>query len=99
MFKVLNNGWLNNINNYVIKISTEKENSLWQIFKFTIYLLPVITYKPILIYIIPKFFRYDFSHNFNTTVTSTDNILTLSIFYNNSNKMVVHTKLIKKEVK
>ena len=36
--KVLNNGWINNTNNYVIKISTEKENSLWQI--FSIYHIP-----------------------------------------------------------
>ena len=26
--KVLSNEWLNNSNNYIIKISTEKENSL-----------------------------------------------------------------------
>ena len=35
---VLNNGWLNNTNNYVIKISTETENSLWQI--FSVYRIP-----------------------------------------------------------
>ena len=29
---VLTKNWLSNTNNYVIKISTEKENSLWQIF-------------------------------------------------------------------
>lgn len=39
------------------------------------------------------------SHNFNTNVTSNDNMLTLSTCYNNSDKMVVHAKLIKKEVK
>ena len=39
------------------------------------------------------------SHNFNTNVTSTDIILTLSTCYNNNEKMVVHAKLIKKEVK
>ena len=32
----------------------------------------------------------------NTNVTSTDNILTLSTCYSNSDKMVVHAKLIKK---
>ncbi len=36
--KVLNNGWLNNTNNYVIKISTETENSLWQV--FSVYHIP-----------------------------------------------------------
>lgn len=38
-------------------------------------------------------------HNFNTNVTSNDNMLTLSTCYNNTDKMVVHAKLIKKEVK
>ena len=37
------------------------------------------------------------SYNFNTNVTSTDNILTLSTCYNNSDKMVVHAKLIKNQ--
>lgn len=38
------------------------------------------------------------SYNFNTSVNSNDNILTLSTCYSNSDKMVVHAKLIKKEV-
>ena len=37
------------------------------------------------------------SYNFNTSVNSSDNILALSTCYNNSDKMVVHAKLIKKE--
>lgn len=102
--KVLNNGWLNNTNNYVIKISTEIENSLWQV--FSVYHIPTTS----------DYLQTDFnddtsyqnfldmiknrsSHNFNTNVTSSDNILTLSTCYSNSDKMVVHAKLIKKEVK
>lgn len=102
--KVLNNGWLNNTNNYVVKISTKTENSLWQV--FSVYHIPTTS----------DYLQTDFSddalyqnfldmiknrssHNFNTNVTSTDNILTLSTCYNNSDKMVVHAKLIKKEVK
>ncbi len=102
--KVLNNGWLNNTNNYVVRISTETENSLWQV--FSVYHIPTTS----------DYLQTDFSddalyqnfldmiknrssHNFNTNVTSTDNILTLSTCYNNSDKMVVHAKLIKKEQK
>ena len=102
--KVLNNGWLNNTNNYVVKISTETENSLWQV--FSVYHIPTTS----------DYLQTDFnddtsyqnfldmvknrsSHNFNTNVTSTDHILTLSTCYNSSDKMVVHAKLIKKEVK
>lgn len=102
--KVLNNGWLNNTDNFVIKISTETENSLWQI--FSVYHITTTS----------DYLKTDFdddteyqnfldmiknrsSHNFNTNVTATDNILTLSTCYNNNEKMVVHAKLIKKEVK
>lgn len=102
--KVLNNGWLNNTNNHVIKISTEKENSLWQV--FSVYHIPTTS----------DYLKTDFSddtayqnfldmiknrssYNFNTNVTSADNILTLSTCYSNSDKMVVHAKLIKKEIR
>ena len=101
---VLNNGWLNNTNNYVIKISTETENSLWQI--FSVYRIPTTSdylqtnfndeteYQNFL-----DIIKDRSSHNFDTNVVSTDNILTLSTCYNNSDKMVVHAKLIKKENK
>ena len=101
---VLNNGWLNNTNNYVIKISTETENSLWQV--FSVYRIPTtsdylqtnfnddIEYQNFL-----DMIKDRSGHNFDTNVASTDNILTLSTCYNNSDKMVVHAKLIKKENK
>lgn len=101
---VLNNGWLNNTNNYVIKISTKTENSLWQI--FSVYRIPTTSdylqknfndeteYQNFL-----DMIKDRSSHNFDTNVASTDNILTLSTCYNNSDKMVVHAKLIKKENK
>ena len=101
---VLNSGWLNNTNNYVIKISTETENSLWQV--FSVYRIPTTSdylqtnfndeteYQNFL-----DMIKDRSSHNFNTNVASTDNILTLSTCYNNSDKMVVHAKIIKKENK
>lgn len=101
---VLNNGWLNNTNNYVIKISTETGNSLWQI--FSVYRIPTTSdylqtnfndeteYQNFL-----DMIKDRSSHNFDTNVASTDNILTLSTCYNNSDKIVVHAKLIKKENK
>jgi len=39
------------------------------------------------------------AYNFNTKVNETDNILTLSTCYNESERMVVHAKLIKREQK
>ena len=101
---VLTKKWLSNTNNYVIKISTEKENSLWQI--FSVYHIPTtsdylqtnfdsdIEYQGFLNKI-----KNRSRYNFNTNVTSTDNILTLSTCYSKSDKMVVHAKLIKKEQK
>ena len=101
---VLTKNWLSNTNNYVIKISTEKENSLWQI--FSTYHIPTtsdylqtnfesdIEYQEFL-----DMIKNRSSYNFNTSVNSNDNILTLSTCYNNSDKIVVHAKLIKKEQK
>ena len=100
---VLTKNWLSNTNNYVIKISTEKENSLWQI--FSTYHIPTTSdylqtnfdsnneYQEFL-----NIIKDRSSYNFNTSVNNNDNILTLSTCYSNSDKMVVHAKLIKKEV-
>ena len=101
---VLTKNWLSNTNNYVIKISTEKENSLWQI--FSTYHIPTTSdylqtnfdsnneYQEFL-----NIIKDRSSYNFNTSVNNNDNILTLSTCYSNSDKMVVHAKLIKKEQK
>ena len=100
----LTNGWLNNTNNYVFKISTPKENSLWQV--FSIYHIPVTS----------DYLKINFSsdeeysnfikiitdrsaHNFNTSVATNDKIITLSTCYNESERVVLHAKLIKYEKK
>ena len=102
--KVLSNEWLSNTDNYIIKISTEKENSIWQI--FSIYHIKTTSdyiqtefnsnekYQQFLNLLVNRSF-----HNFNTSVNSNDNILTLSTCYNDSDKMVVHAKLIKRKTK
>ena len=101
---VLSKNWLSNTNNYVIRISTESENTLWQI--FSTYHIPTtsdylqtefnsdIKYLEFL-----NMIKDRSSYNFNTNVSINDNILTLSTCYNNTDKMVVHAKLIKKETK
>lgn len=104
MFGTLKNtlkeSWLNNTNNHVIKLSTDKQNTLWQV--FSVYHIPTTND-----YIQTEFSTdEEFSnflniiknrsiHNFNTTVNSKDNILTLSTCYGNNEKLVVHAKLIK----
>lgn len=100
----LTNGWLDNINNYVFKVSTPQENSLWQV--FSIYHIPTTN----------DYLRIDFSddndytkflnmlkdrssHNFNTSLSSKDKIITLSTCYNENERVVLHAKLIKYEKK
>ena len=101
---LLNSNWINNKENHVIKLSTEKENTLWQI--FSIYRIPSTN----------DYIRIDFNnnedfitfanmllersqYNFNTNLNETDRILTLSTCYNDDDKVAIHAKLIKKELK
>jgi len=102
--KILVNGWTQNKDNHVIKMSTETENTLWQV--FSVYRIPNTN----------DYIQVDFKDNnefldfaymllnrsqykFETTVSKEDIILTLSTCYNDDEKMVVHAKLIKKEKK
>ncbi len=101
---ILKNGWLENSDNYVVKLSTEKENTLWQV--FSVYQIPTTSD-----YINVNFTSNDdflswaemltnrSSYNFNTTVNENDNVLTLSTCYNSNDKVVLHAKLIKKEAR
>lgn len=99
---ILTSGWLDNSNNYIVKLSTEYENTLWQV--FSVYRIPTTN----------DYIRVNFkndqnflefastllnrsAHNFNTTIQENDQILTLSTCYNDSDKVVLHAKLIKKE--
>lgn len=97
--------WYNNINNHIVKLSTETENTLWQV--FSVYITPntndYITtsfatdaqYQKFLDTIIARS-----QMQFNTSVTTADKVLTLSTCYNTDDKKVVlHAKLIKKEAR
>lgn len=99
---ILSNNWLNNNNNHVVKLSTEYENSLWQV--FSVYKIPTTS----------DYLAVEFNDNFidfttmlinrsvfdfNTTVNEDDKIITLSTCYNNNEKIVLHAKLIKREAK
>ena len=100
----LNDDWYNDINNHIIKISTEFNSTLWQV--FSVYHIRTENY-----YLINNFDNdSDFESfittlknrsifNFNANVSKDDNILTLSTCYSDTDKMVLHAKLIKKESK
>lgn len=96
---ILTNNWLKNTNNYVVKLVTEKESSLWQV--FSVYHIP--TTSDYLSTTIDQTFvnmlMNRSQYNFNTDVSSSDKILTLSTCYSDTEKMVMHAKLIKKILK
>ena len=101
---ILSNNWLNDKNNFIVKLSTEKENSLWQV--FSVYKIETTSD-----YIKTEFKSDDeflswsnillnrSSYNFNTIINENDKIITLSTCYNDAKKVVLHDKLIKKENK
>ncbi len=101
---ILNSNWYNNTDNYVINISTPSTSTLWQV--FSVYDIPNETY-----YLTSNFGTAS-SHqkfldtitsrsvfNFNTTVNINDKVLTLSTCKNDFEKVVLHAKLIKEQIK
>ncbi len=101
---ILKNGWFSNSDNHVVKLSTESENTLWQV--FSVYRIPTTS----------DYIRVNFNsgeafkiwtnmlinrsaYNFNTLVNENDKVLTLSTCYNDDDKVVLHAKLIKKETR
>lgn len=102
--KILKNGWLNNTNNHVIKLSTETENTLWQV--FSVYRIPTTNdYIQVSFVNDQEFINFGemligrSAYNFNTSISSEDKILTLSTCYDDYDKVVLHAKLIKREKK
>lgn len=101
---ILSSGWLNNRNNHIIKLSTEYENTLWQV--FSVYRIPTTSDYLRTSFVSSNDFR-DFikmlhqrsAYDFNTLVSESDRILTLSTCYNDADKVVLHAKLIKRENK
>ena len=100
---ILTSGWLNNTDNYVVKMSTEYGNTLWQV--FSVYHIPTTndyirtnfkSNKNFLTFANTLIERSQ--HDFNTTINEDDHILTLSTCYNDKEKVVLHAKLIKQSI-
>ena len=102
---ILNSSWYTNKDNHIIRLSTPTENTMWQV--FSVYTIPKESY-----YITPSFTTVD-SYNeflntikgrseveFSGTVNTGDKVLTLSTCQDNfGNRIVMHAKLIKKELR
>ncbi len=98
---ILTSGWLNNQDNFVVRTVNDSESALWQV--FSVYKIQTTND-----YIQTSFnnddefgrfaenLRNRSSHNFNTSVAKTDNILTLSTCYSSKERVVLHAKLIKR---
>lgn len=101
---ILKSGWLNNKSNYIVKISTETENTLWQV--FSVYHIPTTSdYIQTEFNSDQEFLRFAnmlkdrSSYNFDTNISEIDKILTLSTCYSKTDKVVMHAKLIKRETR
>lgn len=102
--KVLKSSWYSNKDNHIIRISSRSENTMWQI--FSVYKIKTESY-----YITTDFNSDDeymefldtikkrSLYDFNTNLGKDDKILTLSTCYSDTERTVVHAKLIKKSVK
>lgn len=101
---ILKSSWFKDSNNYVIKLATEQENSLWEV--FSVYKIPTTSdYLQIKFSSDEEFQNFAnklierSAYNFNTSVNSTDKIITLSTCWNDEEKVVMHAKLIKTQKK
>lgn len=106
LLNVLNKSWYTNKYNHVIKLSTPYENTMWQIFS-------VYKIEPESYYITTNFNNdNDLSnflntiksrsiYDFNAEVNTSDKILTLSTCSDaaGTGRVVLHAKLIKREVR
>ena len=100
----LGSKWQDNEKNHVVKISTPSNNYVYEV--FSIYHIETtddylqINFNDDVSY--TKFInniKERSSYSFNTEVSSDHRILTLSTCYNDDEKMVLHAKLIKKEIR
>ena len=102
---ILNSSWYNNKNNYIIRISTPTENTMWQV--FSVYTIEKESY-----YITTNFSTTESYNeflktiknrsnvNFTATPNTNDKILTLSTCKDNfGSRVVMQAKLIKREVR
>lgn len=101
---VLKSSWYNNTENHVIRLSTEAENTMWQIISvYSIentndYLNNAFNNDDDFINFTNKLMARSI-YNFNVSININDKLLTLSTCYKTNDRIVVHAKLIKRETK
>lgn len=101
---IFESNWYNNKNNHVVKLSTEYQNTMWQV--FSVYRIPE-TSDYLEIYFNNNEKYMDFLNmlqnrselKFDVSLNEEDKILTLSTCYKENDRVVLHAKLIKMEVR
>lgn len=98
---VLKYDWYSNKDNHIIRISLENENTLWQI--FSVYKIKTETYYITTDFISDSEYLEFLNtikgrsiYDFNANVSVSDKILTLSTCYSDTERTVVHARLIKR---
>lgn len=102
--EILNSDWFLNKDNHVIKLSTESENTLWQV--FSVYKIKTTSdYLKIEFNSNEEYYKFleklnnRSSVKFDTSINENDKIITLSTCYDKNYKVVMHAKLIKRQKK
>ena len=97
---ILKSSWYDNKDNHIIRLSTETENTLWQV--FSVYRIPTtsdyieVNFRSDTEYLnLLNTLKERSNFAFGTTISEKDKILTLSTCYNDDDKVVMHAKLIK----
>ena len=101
--EVIQPSWYTNKDNHIIKLSTQTKNTLWKI--FSVYTIPSESYYLTHTFIddasFQKFVETMQSrsiYDFDTTVDSSDKLLTISTCLdNNGNRIVIQAKLVKEQ--
>lgn len=100
---VLSETWFNNKDNYVVRLSSVNYNTLWQV--FSVYTIEEENYYITTGFNSDKEYNDFLStlsnrsiHDFNVDVNNQDKILTLSSCYSSTERVVLHAKLIKRDI-
>lgn len=98
---VITKDWYSNKDNHIIKLSTEIENTMWQI--FSVYRIETESYYLTTTFSTNLEYERFLStikerslYDFDVTLSRNDKILTLSTCSGEHNRIVVHAKLIKR---
>ena len=101
--KVITDSWYRNPKNYIVRMSTNYENTVWQVFS-TYKIKTTSDYTDVMFNDDREYtdflnmLKRRSVHNYNVDLTPSDKIITLSTCYDSKYKVVLHAKLIKREV-